>query len=173
MINILGKKNKSCTKRGFTLVETFVAVTILMIAVLGPMYLLSQALASALYIKNDIIAGHLAQEGLEATIAYSRTGGASAWFSSNADDGTKKFKVDLTNPSIVSPDFCPGNDCGYLKLSPSKGYGYASGVDTIFRREITIKKVDDGQYKTSSTVYRKERNSPIERSISSVSYIFK
>jgi len=156
---------------GFTLIETFVAITVLMIAVLGPMSLLSRALISANYIKNEITAGYLAQEGLEAVIAYSRVSGSSAWLASHSD-GSSKFKVDLSVSNSISPPEACGVSCGYLKLG-NDGYGYVNGNSTLFRREIVITKITAKQYKIVSTVLRRERNSPIERSISSISYIFK
>lgn len=55
-------------KSGFTLVETFVAITVLMIAVLGPMSLLSKALKDSIYIRDTITATFLAQEGVEIII---------------------------------------------------------------------------------------------------------
>ncbi len=52
-------------KRGFTLIETFVAVLILVFAVIGPLGLLSRAIADGNYAKNQVAAYYLAQEALE------------------------------------------------------------------------------------------------------------
>lgn len=54
--------------QGFTLIETFVAITVLMIAVMGPMTLLSKALQDSAYIRDEIVATFLAQEGVELMI---------------------------------------------------------------------------------------------------------
>ena len=51
--------------RGFTLVETLVAVAILMIAIAGPLTIANQALIVALGSRNAMIATYLAQEGME------------------------------------------------------------------------------------------------------------
>ncbi len=53
------------TNRGFTLVETLVAVAILMIAISGPLTIANQALTAALGSRNAMIATYLAQEGME------------------------------------------------------------------------------------------------------------
>ena len=51
--------------RGFTLVETLVAIAILMIAVSGPLVVANKGLISALYSKDQAMATFLAQEGME------------------------------------------------------------------------------------------------------------
>ena len=51
--------------KGFTLVETLVAVAILMIAIAGPLTIANQALTAALGSRNAMVATYLAQEGVE------------------------------------------------------------------------------------------------------------
>ncbi len=51
--------------QGFTLVETLVAVAILMIAIAGPLTIANQALITALGSRNVMIATYLAQDGME------------------------------------------------------------------------------------------------------------
>ena len=51
---------------GFTLVETMVAIALLTIAIVAPMSLTVQSLATAYYARDEIIASNLAQEGIEA-----------------------------------------------------------------------------------------------------------
>jgi len=60
-------KNKKGSK-GFTLIETFVAITILVIAVITPLSLLSKAIQDGNYAKNQITSYYLAQEALELVI---------------------------------------------------------------------------------------------------------
>ncbi len=50
---------------GFTLIETMVAITILITAVVGPMQIASKALFSSFYARDQITAYYLAQEGIE------------------------------------------------------------------------------------------------------------
>lgn len=52
-------------KRGFTLIETFVAITILVTAVVGPLTLAQKGLTSALVARDQLMASFLAQEGIE------------------------------------------------------------------------------------------------------------
>lgn len=51
--------------RGFTIIETLVAVALLMISIAGPMVVANQALTAAVNSRNSFIATNLAQEGME------------------------------------------------------------------------------------------------------------
>ena len=51
--------------RGFTIVETLVAITVLMIAIAGPLVVASKGLFGALASKDQMIAAYLAQESME------------------------------------------------------------------------------------------------------------
>lgn len=52
--------------RGFTLIETLVAITLLTVAIVAPMALAAQSLAAAYYARDQITAFFLAQEAIEA-----------------------------------------------------------------------------------------------------------
>ncbi len=51
--------------RGFTLIETFVAVSILMLAVVGPLTIASRGLNTTVFARDQLTATHLAQEAIE------------------------------------------------------------------------------------------------------------
>ncbi len=53
------------SNKGFTLVETLVAIAILMVAVVGPLTVANKAYRAAIDAKKQTIAFNLAQEGLE------------------------------------------------------------------------------------------------------------
>lgn len=61
----LDKKNH---RTGFTMIESFVAITILLIAVLGPLTLISRSIAEGVFAKNQLVAFYLASEGIEQVI---------------------------------------------------------------------------------------------------------
>ncbi len=51
--------------KGFTLIETMIAVTILTFAVAGPLFTASRAIVAAQIARDQLIASYLAQEGIE------------------------------------------------------------------------------------------------------------
>lgn len=53
------------SQKGFTLVETLVAIAILMIALVGPFYSVQQAIMASYASRDQLIASSLAQEGAE------------------------------------------------------------------------------------------------------------
>ncbi len=57
--------NLQRTSRGFTLVESLIAISILLIVVVGPIGLISDSLGQIYYARNQAIAINLAQEGIE------------------------------------------------------------------------------------------------------------
>lgn len=66
-------RTKETTQRGFTLVETFVAMTILLVAIVAPMTIAQRGLQSSFFSKERITATYLAQEGIEALRLYRDT----------------------------------------------------------------------------------------------------
>jgi Tfp pilus assembly protein PilV len=58
-------KTKPSQSAGFSLVETFVAITILLIVIVGPMTISSSTARSTSFSSEQVVAFFLAQEGLE------------------------------------------------------------------------------------------------------------
>ena len=53
-------------QKGFTLIETLIAITVLLIAIVAPMSLASEGILAARLAQDQIVAFYLAQEGVEA-----------------------------------------------------------------------------------------------------------
>lgn len=146
------------TVRGFTLIESLVAITLLMVAIVAPMALTSQSLRSAYYARDQITAFYLAQEAIEALRAI-RDGQILQITQSANPSGLNIFgpiplnddpfivdahKTDLA-ASIFSCSSSPYNGtCPPLQTDTTL-YGYQSGwTDTNFTRTITAHTVGSG-----------------------------
>lgn len=140
---------KQENRRGFTLIETFVAITILMIVVLGPMSLLSNALRDARIIGNEITAAYLAQEGVELIINYRNNNPAGA-MDSLVSGINSSYYFDNT---MAVPRSCGGGACPILTISPTNGYQYnLASSPSIFSRTIQIRRILPNQYLITSSV---------------------
>jgi len=143
------KKNKK-EKEGFTLVETLVAITILLLAVTAPLSLANKSLNSSALSKQQIIASFLAQEAME-YIRNARDenvlkGGVTKWL-----DGNSINKCLETNGCLVETVTASGAGqiSQYvdkkLRYKESTGiYNYDSSSDTvesIYTRVVKITKV--------------------------------
>ncbi|MFW5853380.1 MAG: type IV pilus modification PilV family protein [Patescibacteria group bacterium] len=112
MIKYNFQKNNQ-NKKGFTLIETFMAIVILTIAVLGPLSLFANAMIDARYARERATAGFLAREGLELLLAdrWDYISDMSINFSQGYDypNFVNQFFLDWTP---VKNDFCHKNDNG-------------------------------------------------------------
>ncbi len=133
--------------RGFTLIETLVAVSLMVIAIVAPMSLVSQALTTAYYARDQVAAYSLAQEAIEAVRAV-RDGN----ILSNATLGTsndlllsipinQNFTADARVSGGAGLQSCGIGTCPLLQVDTTNTlYGYQSGWnDTKFRRTVNAK----------------------------------
>ena len=58
-------RQNNLNNHGFTIIETLVAIAILMISIAGPLAVASKSLTAALYAKDQMTASYLVQEGVE------------------------------------------------------------------------------------------------------------
>ncbi|MES2314761.1 MAG: prepilin-type N-terminal cleavage/methylation domain-containing protein [Patescibacteria group bacterium] len=155
--------NTQHTKNGFTLVETLVAVAILMIAIAGPLTVANKALTAALGSRNGMIATFLAQEGMESVknvkdnnVVLSGPSG----FLNHLGDGSSfcslsapcQTPVAWTNNGFVtaSASSCSANCSLYVddsadynyqsagRLTPFKRYYYISNGSNTDERIVTV-----------------------------------
>ena len=152
-------------QKGFTLIETLVAVSLMVVAIVAPMSLVSQSLTTAYYARDQVAAYSLAQEGIE-TVRAVRDGN----ILSNAKAGTSlsllesipintNFRADARvagGAGLVSCGICV---CPLLQVDTTNTlYGYDAGWnDTKFRRTLNARYVgpaaiNGGQDEISVTV---------------------
>jgi prepilin-type N-terminal cleavage/methylation domain-containing protein len=146
MIKFFNQKNK-----GFTLIETLVAITILVSAVAAPLTLAFRSLVAAQFTKNQIIASYLAQDAIEyvRNIRDENVLRDRAWLSGLGSCGNG-CRVDSPNDTVNG---CSGPSC-LIKKDPSSGlYGHRSQwEDTLFFREVTVTSIDTDEAKISVTI---------------------
>ena len=131
--------------KGFTIVETLVAITILMIAIAGPLVVASKGLFGANISKDQMIASYLAQETMEVVknIRDNNLYSASPNWLSGLDGCVKDSYCDGSaidgagaNPSILS---CPpASLCRIYSKSIGYTHNPADATPTPFYRGFHI-----------------------------------
>ena len=146
----------SVPKKGFTLIETLVAISVLTVAIAAPLVLASQSLMTAYQARDNVVAFNLAQEAIEAVRAQRDhnllntilTGSTDSWLTGLTHEGIgdpqKPFMVDslsTTQNFIDCSGSTPGS-CSYLKFDENTGfYGHENGVESRFKRYVRIVEV--------------------------------
>lgn len=153
-------------KKGFTLIETLLAVLILAIALAAPLTIAAKALSAALIAKDQTTAFFLAQDAVE-YVRFKRdtntlpltpaTWTSTAWLSGidTLCSGTDGCKVDSRENTIVA---CSGS-CGLLQYNETKNwYTYDTSVSgevikpSIFTRKVVMGSVSSNSNEKSITV---------------------
>lgn len=151
------KKNRHTKRytyrsRGFTLVETFVAISILVVAIVGPMTIAARGLQSAFFARDQMTAVYLGQEAVEiirsvrdqnALLGQSWLAGIPASCSSGDGCG-----IDVRDGSFRA--CAPVSNCQLLyddsPLAGNRGvYTYESGTPSVFTRVIHVEETSADQ----------------------------
>lgn len=146
-------------KGGFTIIETLVAITILMIAIAGPLTVASQALHAALDARSQMVATNLAQEMVEEVRNYKDnniSGNTLAGLFSRYLDPNGKYIVEVDPYTSYVFNSClavSNGDCA-LYLSPDTGYTYVqdAGVNSPFSRWFSLAQITPTEFLLTVTV---------------------
>ena len=147
---------KSFHEKGFSLVETLVAVSLLTIAITAPMALASKSLTSAYYARDQITAFYLAQEAIEAVRAVrdgqilqiAQSANATGFNIFGPIPQNAAFMVDArkSGSEVIVIPLCDGGlapTYGCLPLQTDGNlYGYGIGTNTAFTRAVQARLVD-------------------------------
>ena len=147
---------------GFTLIETLVAIFVMLTAIVAPMSIASQALSSARYAKEQVTAFYLAQEGIElvrnirdnntiAVVTWNEgTLGSSATGSETVCYAVAGCLIDAKDLTVSA---CSGS-CVPINIDTNGIYTTSSqsSSPTQFTRTIKIKKISANELSIFSTV---------------------
>ncbi|MCA9363679.1 type II secretion system protein [Candidatus Kaiserbacteria bacterium] len=154
--------------RGFTLVESLIAITILLIVIISPMTIAARGLQSSFFANDQITAVYLAQESIEAVqklrdeniidVANGGGGETSTW--AWVDDPTIDSCWNITgcdfNPETDDFEDCAGG-C-VLQINPDADteehrYGYEIGWDNSqYSRVVTMVDYEEDGVQLTATV---------------------
>lgn len=131
-------RNKSKTKRAFTLIETLVAISVLLISLTGPLSIAVQSLNSAYYARDQITAFYLAQEAVE----YVRAVRDENYLAKNTWLAKLDNCVSPATCTVNFPDFthavCSGV-CTPVLLNKTTGlFGDNTGEATLYTRMVSL-----------------------------------
>lgn len=135
-------------KKGFTLVESLVAISVLLLAITGPMTLASKVIRDSVISQDQITGFYLAQEGLE----YVRNQRESNFLSGQnwLKDLEQCFGngciIDVPNDTIITANSyneCPLNNTIKYEIGGDY-YNYDNGDCSIFKRVVKITKINLG-----------------------------
>lgn len=153
---------------GFTLIETIIAITIITLAVTGPLFTASRAVVAARVASHQLIALYLAQESVE-YVRMLRDNQYLAAYQNNpataSTTGWANFRATLIpcaasdvctfDPTVPELASCPGGACTRLYLLANGVYSQLNLLGssvTPFTRTIKISAVSEDEERVVSTV---------------------
>lgn len=141
---------QAAKKTGFTLVESMVAISILSLAITGPMLIAQKGIGSAIYARDQITAFYLAQEAVEyiRNVRDTNRIAGSSWLNgltACVETGSgEKCTIDARKTDFAAPgaiNSCPAGVCPKISFDSTTGlygYGVGAGNATQFTRTVSI-----------------------------------
>lgn len=122
-------------KKGFTLIETVVAIFILTTGTMGAFSIIQKTVTFISVSSSQLIASYLAQEGVEIVRNFRDSNYLQGLVWDNGLAGCAAgCEVDYNDPALL-----PWTDPGrFLKVGSGLLYNYDIGNDTFYKRKITI-----------------------------------
>lgn len=152
--------NVRAPQNGFTLVETLVAITVLLLVIIGPMTVAQKGIQNAYYANDQVTAVFLAQEAIEAirqlrdesALIAAPVVGGDTWVWYGGIHSTCRSAFTHNNPllstgcafNVASGGFeaCSDNNGCALRFNTETGkYTYGTGVSNVtspFTRKVYV-----------------------------------
>lgn len=163
--------NSKKNKKGFTLVETMVAITVLLVAVVGPMSYIGHSVSQIYYSRDQIIALNLAMEGIEGVRQIRDSNLLQRWIDGTKGAGYSPPSNPKYHDNIYGSPSCHAQDCiiemssvppvlsvcsgvcaGVLNQDASGFFTHNTGTPTKFTRLLRVNTVNSGEFQITSTV---------------------
>ncbi|MDE1975435.1 MAG: prepilin-type N-terminal cleavage/methylation domain-containing protein [Patescibacteria group bacterium] len=145
-------------QKGFTIIETLVAITVLMIAVAGPLVVASKGLFGALASKDQMTASYLAQESMEVikNMRDNNVNNITQGNSGNWLDGLGNCISSASANNYCDASAIDGQSIlslsGPIQLTNNNGYYSHSGTSkSIFYRYFTMTGANCGPDQSGQT----------------------
>ena len=132
MFKIFMQKIRLKINKGFTLIETLVALSIFSVSIILFMSVLGSGITDTNYAKQKIVAGYLAQEGIE----YMRNmrDNAVLYDSMGPQHGWDTFKTQSVNYPVTNPDLATFTRTTSIDIS-SYGANEVRVISTVSWRQ--------------------------------------
>jgi Tfp pilus assembly protein PilV len=174
----IGARNQHTSLMGFTLVETLVAITVLLMVIIGPMSIASRGIQNSFYAGDQTTAIYLAQEAIEhiqrlrddtalANFQDFKTNGnngdGDTWLWYTALDSHCKdadgCDINFANSPIAYRDCTTPSNCQMRKYigtgAVDRVYGYSVGTDwvpSMYTRRVRVGAFSNGGVPVTVTV---------------------
>ena len=168
------------------MVEVLIAISVLLIAIVGPLTIASKGLQNASFAKEQNTAFFLAQEGLEAVVRMRNDQGLRhfrnnsvdpwAWVDRFANRGCTNgdpCRVNIAPGGNIDIRSCDGNNACDIKLYSGTDPGYrhgSGGAATKYRREIYIH--DNGRRVRVLSVVTWDDSGPLDERVELEMYLY-
>lgn len=166
-------------KAGFTIIETLVAITILMIAIAGPLTVAHKGLTAAVFSRNQMIASYLAQDAME-YVKNKRDSNLNAGLNWVDGLGSNCINPDYCKIDTITNEITPASGISLLYIGTAldsygntiHGYTHnsSSNSPTPFSRKIQLVPNSADEYKVKVVVSWKD--GAIPNDVTLVSTIF-
>lgn len=148
-------------EKGFTIVESLVAISILVVSITGAMTAVQSGISSYIFAKDQITAFYLAQEGFEQikNIRDENALLARDWLTgiaSISSDPCYFGQACTVSPmeSVIATRCSAPGSCPMLRQDATNGfYGYNAGWGTtLFKREIVLTSINSDEIAATVTI---------------------